>query len=111
MSWVDVGEGTFSSFLTSTRVSTLRLVTESRSTFEPTKFTVVLPFAAAICTVFSNLTGSRDRFIGFAAIRSAIMVLRRVMSGERVSGEAPAEARSSWTYSVGEFSSSSVSSM
>ena len=105
------GGDTFSSFLTSTRVSTLRLVTESRSTFEPTKFTVVLPLAAAICTVFSNLTGSKDRFIGFAAIRSAIMVLRWVISGVRVSEGAPAEERSSWTYSVGELSSSSVSSM
>src|SRR5271154_248813 len=85
---------TFSSFLTSTRDSTFLPATESKSTFGPTKFNVLpVPLCAAICTVFSRRTGSRDFFIGFWAMRSVMRVLRVDKRGVREEDSAPAERR------------------
>ena len=85
---------TFSSFLTSTRDSTFLPATESKSTFGPTKFNVLpVPLCAAICTVFSRRTGSRDFFIGFWAMRSVMRVLRVNKRGVREEDSAPAERR------------------
>ena len=61
--------------------------------------------------MFSRRTGSKDFLRGFEAMRVVIMAFSLAIRGLREVGLAPAERRRDWTYAVGAFSSSSLSSI